>query len=65
MWYEDVGVGEILDNVGEIIYDLQPELTELVEEGNKNKEILDKLKEFHKHAIELRELVYKEFYKDE
>jgi len=60
-----VDAGDILDNIGQIIFDLQPELVELVEEGNENKEILNTLEKFEKYALELRELVYKEFYKDE
>jgi len=61
----EVNAGEILDNIGEILFDLQPELVELFEEDGQTKEILDRLEKFEKYAIELRDLVYKEFYKDE
>lgn len=62
---DDISVREVFDNIGEIIYEIEPELTELIEEDGTNKDIIERLSELEKDAKLLRDCVYKEYYKDE
>lgn len=61
----DIDVREIFGTIGEIIFDIEPELTEMIEEGDISKDITDLLIKLEKDAQSLKEYVEKDFYKDE
>lgn len=60
-----IDVREIFGNIGEIIFDIEPELTEMIEDGDTSKDITELLIKLEKDAQSLKDCVYKEFYKDE
>ena len=61
----DTDPREIFGNIGEMIWDMEPELVELLEDGEQSPEFIQRLLKLQKDTKELKELVYKEFYKDE
>ena len=60
----DIDAGDIFDTIGEILFDMRPEITELIEEKNVSKGIINRLKQLERDTIELREYVYKEYYEE-
>jgi len=61
----DIDVREIFGNIGEIIFDIEPELAEMIEDGDISKDITELLIKLERDAQSLKECVEKEFYKDE
>lgn len=61
----DIEVRQVFDSIGEVLYEMEPELTELIDEDQANKDIIERLIELEKDAKILKECVYKEYYKDE
>jgi hypothetical protein len=61
----DIDVRQVFDNIGEIIFDIESEITEMVDENTASKGIIGRLIKLEKDAQSLQKCVYKEFYKDE
>lgn len=61
----EVDAREAFGNIGEMIFDMEPELVELLEEGSDNKEMVQRLIKLERDTKKLKECVFKEFYKDE
>ena len=58
-------ITEVIDNIGDILYEIEPELSELIEEDNVSKGIINRLVKLEKDTQEIRECVYKEYYKED
>ena len=61
----DIDVREIFDSIGEIIWDIEPELIEMIEDGDISKDITELLIKLKGNAQSLKECVERDFYKDE
>jgi hypothetical protein len=58
-------ITEVIDDIGDILYEIAPELTELIEEDNVSKGIINRLVKLKEDVQEIRECVYKEYYKED
>ena len=61
----DIDVREIFGHIGEIIFDIEPELVEMIEDEDISKDITELLIKLERDAQSLKECVEREFYKDE